>query len=147
MDIPDLLDVIQRWDQRVRSHASDSLWYATLSDWSLSLTETKHAIKGRSCVISDDIRSLCFHAGVPYLSPHKFRHGHIVYAMRQARNMEELKAISQNVMHSSVTITDAVYGNLITNDVQDIIANLGTKKQDPDKAEILRLINLLQAQL
>ena len=62
---------------------------------------------------------ICALANVPYLSPHKLRHGHVVHALRQARNLEDLKAISQNVMHSSITITDGIYGNLAGDTVRD----------------------------
>lgn len=39
--------------------------------------------------------------------------------------MGELKAISQNVMHASVTITDQVYGRLVDDDVRAAISGLG----------------------
>ena len=38
--------------------------------------------------------------------------------------MRELKAISQNLMHSSISITDGIYGNLTNEDVKETIANL-----------------------
>jgi len=82
---------------------------------------------------------------VPYQSPHKLRHGHVVHALKQARNMAELKAISQNIMHASVVITDQVYGKLLNNNVRDVISNLGVHKDD--KAEIRQLIEMLKLQL
>lgn len=86
-------------------------------------------------------------ASVEYKSPHKFRHGHIVYARSLARNMEEVKAISQNVMHANSIITDQVYSALKTNQVQSVIFGLGTQNKKIDQAEILRLIDLLKDQL
>jgi hypothetical protein len=38
--------------------------------------------------------------------------------------MEQLKAISQNVMHSSVGITDGIYGRLVEDDVHNLITGL-----------------------
>ena len=98
------------------------------------------------------MRLICERAGVPYQSPHKLRHGHVVHALKQARNMAELKAISQNIMHASVIITDQVYGKLINDNVRDVISNLGTQAQPPqsgalDKTEILQLIKRLEQQL
>jgi hypothetical protein len=58
----------------------------------------------------------------------------------------ELKAISQNVMHSSVVITEGVYGKLITDDVKTIIGELGkngTGNGNLDQ-KISELISLLQ---
>ncbi len=125
LDIPELLAVVARWDQRVRALPAAALWYATLTSDGMTLTATTHAFEGRNSVVEHDVRLICDRAGVPYLSPHKLRHGHVVHALRQAHNLEDLKAISQNVMHSSVTITDGTYGNLMGNDVQTIIARLG----------------------
>lgn len=143
LPIPELLDVVRSWDQRVRCLPSTALWYATLTRDGMSLTATMKAFEGRNNVIERDVRLICDLAGVPYQSPHKLRHGHVVHALKLARNMAELKAISQNVMHSSVTITDQVYGKLIANDVQDIIGNLGKNKSTEiadQLAELLRLI-------
>jgi len=60
--------------------------------------------------------------------PHKFRHGNAVYSLKQARNVPELKAISQNLMHSNLNITDGVYGILSDSDTKSFIANLATNR-------------------
>ncbi len=69
----------------------------------------------------------------------------MVHALKQAHNMAELKAISQNIMHASVVITDQVYGKLVNNNVRDVISNLGVQKNNQE--EILHLIEMLKAQL
>jgi len=97
-------------------------------------------------MLGDDLRLICELAGVEYKSPHKLRHGHIVHARSLARNMEEVKAISQNVMHANSIITDQVYSSLKTNQVQNVILNLGSSNAF-DKTELLRLIELLKAQI
>ena len=66
----------------------------------------------------------------PYHSPHKFRHGHAVYALKNAKDVSALKAVSQNLMHENLTITDGVYGILSENDVRKEIAELGKKIVD-----------------
>lgn len=43
----------------------------------------------------------------------------------KATTMSQLKGISQNVMHSSVVITDQVYGRLVGEDVKHVIEGLG----------------------
>lgn len=118
----------------------------------MSLKATTKAYQGRNNVIECDVRLICKRAGVPYQSPHKLRHGHVVHALKQARNMAELKAISQNIMHASVVITDQVYGKLVNDNVRSVISNLGTQTQlhqnnALEKTEILQLIKRLEQQL
>lgn len=126
LNIPDLFTYVQRWDALLRSFnlPPASLWYASLSTDGMALRHSTSAPLGRSNLINDDLRLICAKAGVPYLSPHKLRHGHTVYALKRAQNMEQLKAISQNIMHASVVTTDKTYGNLLTNEVHQIIARL-----------------------
>lgn len=143
LDVPELMDVVTAWDQRVRSFVPNALWYATLNNDASRLTETTTAIAGRASVIGDDIRLICKKAGVDYLSPHKFRHGHIVYARNLAQNMAQLKAISQNVMHSSVLITDQVYSALTDHQVRDVIAGLGQNAEKANTDLITQLTELL----
>ncbi len=149
LDIPELLNIVQDWDRRVRGAFTPSaLWYATLNHDGMQLTETSRAIIGRASVIGDDLRIICKKAGVEYKSPHKFRHGHIVYARRLARTPDDVKAISQNVMHANSNITDQVYGALTDNQVQSAIANLSQPRSAGSREElILQLIEMLKAQL
>lgn len=147
LEIPELLAVVEAWDAKVRScHPSNALWYSTLSMDGMTLTPTLQAYEGRHDILNKDIRLICDRAGVPYLSPHKLRHGHIVHALKNARDMQDLKAISQNVMHSSTAITDGKYGNLVRDDVRSTIFRLG-KQKEADTAQLLRLIDMLKAQL
>ena len=59
-------------------------------------------------------------------STHKFRHGHAVYALKNANDITTLKAISQNLMHANLSVTDGVYGILSETDVRKQIKLLGT---------------------
>jgi site-specific recombinase XerD len=57
--------------------------------------------------------------GLPYHSPHKFRHGHAVYALKMAKKgVFALKAVSQNLMHENLSITDGIYGIMAETDVK-----------------------------
>jgi site-specific recombinase XerD len=149
LDIPELLDIIYAWDRRVRtSFVPTALWYATLATDGMQLTETTRAIVGRASVIGDDLRIICQKAGVEYKSPHKLRHGHIVYARNLAHDMAQLKAISQNVMHANVLITDQVYASLTDNQVQNVISSLGQSRSSGSRKElIMQLIEMLKSQL
>lgn len=146
LDIPDLLDVVARWDRRVRTLEPGDLWYSPLTRDGMTLTPAAVAHLGRGDLLQRDLRLLCELAGVPYLSPHKMRHGHVVYALKQAKTMAEMKAVSQNVMHSSMTITDSIYGRLVAGDVADIIGGLGKTVQPATDDRLDEILQLLREQ-
>lgn len=123
--IPELQAVINEWDARVRNESGDALWYAVLSrDGDFVHRETLNW-HSRRLILERGIRDLCEAAGIKYLSPHCFRHGHIYYMMMRVQDMKQLKALSQNVMHSSVAITDGIYGKLVTDDIKTIYEQFG----------------------
>jgi integrase len=146
LEIPELLNLVARWDHHVRSVLTpDCLWYSTLTRDGMTLTATSVPHLGRGDLVERDLHIACRLAGLPYLSPHKLRHGHVVYALKQSRTMEQLKAISQNVMHSSVTITDQVYGNLVNDDVRRIIGGLGNNSTNFPAEKLAELLDILKA--
>ena len=59
-----------------------------------------------------------------YKSPHKFRHGHAVYALQHAQTMADYKAVSMNLMHNDIRVTDGIHAPLAGNEVQRRIAGL-----------------------
>lgn len=142
LEIPELYQVVLNWHNLLLGLPSpntpkaigggagggalspSALWYSTLTRDGMTLTQTQAAFEGRYTVIEDDIRMICKLADLPYQSPHKLRHGHTVYALKRAENVAQLKAISQNIMHSSIVTTEGIYGRLINDDVQEIISNL-----------------------
>ena len=62
--------------------------------------------------------------GLPYHSPHKFRHGFAVYSIKMSKDLADLKAISMNLMHANLSITDGVYGAFTSKDVGEKITSL-----------------------
>jgi len=80
---------------------------------------------------------------LPYHSPHKFRHGHAVYALKNAKDVSAVKAVSQNLMHENLTITDGVYGILSESDVKKRIGELGQRivsAKNDDLGELIFLV-------
>lgn len=71
-------------------------------------------------------------------SPHKFRHGHAVYALKMAKDVSALKAVSQNLMHKNLSITDGMYGVLSEIDVRQQIASLGKGVANSEDLQELR---------
>ena len=76
------------------------------------------------------------------MSPHKFRHGHAIYAMSQARSIADLKALSQNLMHENIGTTEGIYGVSPDKEMHDRIARLG-QSSDFEPNEIAVLEKLL----
>jgi len=63
--------------------------------------------------------------------------------MKLAKDIGALKAVSQNLMHSNLTVTDGIYGILSSLDVQKEIGSLGQRRaQDDDGPEAL--VNLMK---
>lgn len=146
--IPELMNVVKEWDQMVREQAPNgSLWYAYLDTTGSFATNIQESTENRDKNLSRYMRMVCDLAGVKYLSSHKERHGHVVFAMQYVHDMAELKAVSQNIMHSSVAITDGVYGNLSSNQVQQIIESLGAGEHEETAmtVEVKQLLEILKS--
>ena len=79
---------------------------------------------------------------LPYHSPHKFRHGFAVFSLKRADDIGQLKAISQNLMHSNISITDGIYGGLSETDINEKISSLTEKKILDNKDSLRELLNL-----
>jgi site-specific recombinase XerD len=147
LDLPDLLAVVTQWDAFVREQAGErGLWYLPLlPDGTGILNGGLTDSLNRDQTYRRGLRALCKAAGVPYQSPHKLRHGHAVYGIKNARNMAQLKAISQNLMHSSVTTTDGIYGNLKEEDIRAAIDSLTAPETVQPAGELQTLLKALSA--
>ncbi len=89
------------------------------------IAEEPAATANRDAILCKEVYYLFDLAGLPYMSPHKFRHGHATYGLKQAKGIGDLKAVSQNLMHANIGITDGIYAILSTEDMQERIAALG----------------------
>jgi len=153
LDIPDLLDVVGRWDALVRAELpAEAMWYSNLvgaREKRLEATTLQSPYRSRSYY--KGMRALCERAGVTYLSPHKLRHGHVMHALANAKTPADWKAISQNVMHSGLGTTDEIYGILKDDEIASRIARMGGSAAPAagamSQAEILAQIQVLMAQL
>jgi len=66
-----------------------------------------------------------------------------VYALKNAKDVSALKAVSQNLMHSNLSITDGVYGILSVTDVKEQIAMLSQDMQSQGAASLDLLAELV----
>ena len=134
LNIPELLAVVSDWDETVRAVLPEhSYWFAHFSP-ETGMIDPGHteAGKHRDVRARKDLKDWLNRVGLPYHSPHKFRHGHAVYALKQAQTVADLKAASQNLMHSDLKVTDGVYGVLSSDDVAERIAGLGIRDAAAD---------------
>ena len=85
---------------------------------------------------------LCEKAGVEYKGPHALRHGHALYGMQHAKSIEDLKALSLNMMHSNISITDGLYGSLSPENINSTLGGFGTAVDSgvglPDTVTLMR---------
>ncbi len=126
LPIPELLSVAQIWDDVVRSNLpSTAPWYAPISSrWgSQSLADAEPG-KNRHQALDKRLRRLFKLAGLTYKSAHKFRHGHAVYGLLKAQTMADYKAVSMNLMHHDIKITDSIYAPILSEEVKERIAGL-----------------------
>jgi len=81
-------------------------------------------------------------------SPHKFRHGHIQYGLAQSKSIADYKAISLNVLHASMEITDQTYSNINDGEVQNRISGLGKEStNNKTNSELSSLLKTLLQRL
>ena len=135
------------WDSLVRNELSPNvLWYAQLNRDATGFTGATYAGLSRRDRLAVGMKRLCEKVRVPYEPPHKLRHGHAEYSLKQAQDVADLKAVGQNLMHASLTTTDSIYSVLTEKDVGDRTASLGengtfsrsSQEFTPDQLEQLR---------
>jgi integrase len=132
LPLPEIFEVVRAWDDKVRSLLPESaLWCATIDRSGDNLVAEYQASDGRRQILEKSLDLLCAMAGLKYRNPHQLRHGFTVYAVKQAKSLMDLKAISQQLMHENVGTTDKIYSELTGGDVQSVIDGLvGKPKSD-----------------
>ena len=135
LDISDLLTVVEKWDAFIRSQRPPTaMWYTpTISQWGVQTLSADRPGANRNLAISKRMHRLFDLAGLPYKSPHKFRHGHAVFGLQHARTMADYQAVSTNLMHQDIRVTDSIYARLAHDEVKQCIAGL-TAAVKPTKA-------------
>jgi len=135
LNIPDLLIPVRRWDAIVRPGLPlTTPWYAPIEHcWGEQSLSNEEPGKCRLNGLEKRLKLLFSLAKLEFKSPHKFRHGHAVFGLLHAQTMADYKAVSMNLMHDSIEITDSTYAPMLSSDVQDRIAGLsGRAMSTPD---------------
>lgn len=126
--IIELAKIVQDWDDKVRSQLPESaMWFSAIDRTGENLVPLLEQNENRTEKLVDGIHRICNQVGVKYKSPHKFRHGSTMYGYSKAKTMKELKALSQNLMHEDIGVTNRIYGELTGEDIKGVIANMKPK--------------------
>ena len=67
-------------------------------------------------------------SGLPFHSPHKFGHGYAVFGIKHYTTLGQLKALSQNLLHSNISISDGTYGMLSNDDKKNLLMDFDLDK-------------------
>ena len=130
LNVPELYPVIEEWNEAVNHLPSESIWFANFNTNTNQKLKPAYYNSGKYARARNDLHNWLIDIGMPYYSPHKFRHGHAVYALKQAKDMAQFKAISQNLMHNSITTTDSIYSVFSNDEVKNQMLNLGQESND-----------------
>lgn len=145
LDIHDLIEVIKEWDNLVRENLTENdMWFANINPETNELAiKCSCAGENRHHGARKDLKEWLNNNNLTYHSPHKFRHGFAVYGLKLSKNISEFKAVSQNLMHSSISITDGIYGVLSKTDLKNEIIKLGHQIKSDSTIESDEIITLL----
>ena len=159
LPIPEMTAIVAAWDEKVRRLGCKN-WFPPLKRAGMNYVLDREGDKKKSRLktqaLSFSVKQVCAALGIPYKSPHKLRHGHGVYGVKNARNIEELKAVSQNMMHATIGITDGLYGVLPEENVRQVLSTFhaGPPIQDHHiqdvgtlSPDIIQLARLLMEQM
>jgi integrase len=142
LPIPELLAVVRTWDESVRSKLpATARWYTPIEHtWGDQRLSTKDPGKNRHQTLDKRLRRLFELTGLPYKSAHKFRHGHAVYGLQSAQTMADYKAVSMNLMHHDIEITDSIYAPILSDEVKERIAGLSSNSSNLADDELAGMI-------
>lgn len=133
LKIPKLLAVIEHWDRIVRPQLPPTAaWYAPIvSRWGEQTLSAITPGKNRNVAANKRLKALFVRAGLKPKSAHKFRHGHAVYGRQHASTIDDYKAVSQNLMHSDISITDGIYAPQPESEMKSRISGIGHQDDEP----------------
>jgi site-specific recombinase XerD len=141
-ELTSLHEVVRSWHRRIEPLGPRTMWYTLIDPLTMDFAEDQVPGASRHSNLHQHIVDLCERAGIEPRSPHKFRHGHAVWALNRCRNLDEYKAVSQNLMHARLSTTDEIYSKLLGKGVAERIKLLGERSRgealDPEVEALVR---------
>lgn len=109
--IPELLDFARSWDEFARANfPAEHPWYAPIhQQWGEQSAKVIEPGRYRNTALGNRLRRLSRILGLPSRSPHQYRHGYALYGLERCKTMAEYHALSRNMMHDNISITDQIY--------------------------------------
>jgi hypothetical protein len=80
---------------------------------------------------------------LPYKSPHQYRHGYALYGLERCQTMEQYHALSRNMMHNNISITDQVYVHLEVQERGRILSEIYANPVMQQNSELSAFISKL----
>jgi site-specific recombinase XerD len=113
-NIPELLETVRAWDVHVRAHCPPEYpWYAPIHQrWGEQRLADLTPGNNRITALNRRLHILEQAAQLPHRSPHKYRHGYAIYGLQHCQTMAQYHALSRNLMHANIAITDECYVHL-----------------------------------
>jgi len=113
-NIPELLERVHSWDAFVRANCPQEYpWYAPVYQrWGEQSLANLPPGNHRSTALNRRLTILEQAAHLPHRSPHKYRHGYAIYGLQHCQTMAQYHALSRNLMHANIAITDECYVHL-----------------------------------
>jgi site-specific recombinase XerC len=149
LPIPDLLAQAKSWDAFLRENIPPEVWptyrwYPPVDNqWGLKALSFAGPGANRPAALNKRLRLLWQRAGLPAKSAHKFRHGHAVFGVERCRSMAEYQAVSRNLMHRSIAITDKIYAGIELEERKQLISMLAHATVEPKDAELYEYLGAL----
>jgi integrase len=136
LPISELRYIVGEWDNYICGNSSsDSPWYPPIqNNWGAQELSDNPPGESRNQRLNKRLRILFEKAQLPYKSAHKFRRGFTVYGIKRAKDIASYKAVSLNLGHSSINITEKYYATLSEVDVKSRIDSL-TPNQNSSEIE------------
>ena len=113
-NLPELLETVRAWDAHVRAHCPPEYpWYAPIyQSWGEQRLANLTPGNNRITALNRRLNILEQAAQLPHRSPHKYRHGYAIYGLQHCQTMAQYHALSRNLMHANIAITDECYVHL-----------------------------------
>lgn len=146
--LAELFDVVKAWDVKVRAILPpEGFWFAPISPKTGEIDPTVKSIgEHRSAAFHKNLSNWLLSHNLEYHSPHAFRRGHANYLFDNAKDINDLEAVRENLMHESLTTTER-YARQRRNQRKTRILQMSKAEVDEPQsniqAEILNKLNSL----
>ena len=104
----ELLALVKAWDAKVRAALPpEGFWFAPITPFTSEFDLTVKSVGvHRSTAFHKDLRDWLSTNEIEYHSPHAFRRGHANFLFERAKDMNDLEAVRENLMHESLMTTE-----------------------------------------